>query len=38
MTRADVAPLFEIPADTLDASDVDYLEGLVEALEPFSQE
>ena len=35
MTRADVAPLFEIPASSLDAWDVDYLDGLLECLAEF---
>ena len=35
MTKADVAPLFEIPAGTLDKWDVDYLDGLLEALAEF---
>jgi hypothetical protein len=37
MTKADVAPLFEIPADTLDKWDVDYLDGLLEALADFPE-
>jgi hypothetical protein len=35
MTKADVAPLFEIPAATLTVGDVDYLDGFLEALAPF---
>ncbi|WP_204913404.1 hypothetical protein [Microlunatus spumicola] len=38
MTKADVAPLFEIPAGTLDKGDVDYLDGLLEALADFPPE
>lgn len=38
MTKADVAPLFEIPASTLDNQDVDYLDGLLESLAEFSTE
>ncbi|MBB3325742.1 hypothetical protein [Microlunatus antarcticus] len=38
MTKADVAPLFEIPADTLDQGDVEYLNGFLEALAPFAPE
>lgn len=37
LTKADVAPLFEIPAGTLDKQDVDYLDGLLEALAEFSE-
>jgi hypothetical protein len=35
MTEADVAPLFEIPEDSLDVWDADYLEGLREAIAEF---
>jgi hypothetical protein len=35
MTKADLAPLFEIPAGTLNKGDVDYLDGLPEALAEF---
>ena len=35
MTKADLAPLFEIPAATLDEGDVEHLDGLVEALAEF---
>ena len=37
MAKADVAPLFEIPADTLDKGDVEYLDGLLEALAEFPE-
>lgn len=36
MTKADVAPIFEIPAETLAVGDVEYVDGLIEALSPFS--
>lgn len=35
MTKADVAPLFEIPASSLSKWDADYLDGLLEDLAPF---
>jgi hypothetical protein len=34
-TKVDVAPLFEIPAGSLNKGDVDYLDGLPEALAEF---
>jgi hypothetical protein len=37
MTRADVAPLFEIPAGTLDKQDVEHLDGVLEALAEFPE-
>ena len=37
MTKADVAPLFEIPAGTLDDQDVDYLDGLLDSLAELSK-
>lgn len=37
MTKADVAPLFEIPADTLDKGEVEYLDGILEALAEFPE-
>ena len=38
MTKGDVAPLFEIPADTLDAQDVAYLDGLMEEVAEFPEQ
>lgn len=38
MTKADVAPLFEIPASTLNKGDADYLDGVLEALADFPEE
>jgi hypothetical protein len=37
MTRADLAPLFEIPPDTLRKQDAEYLDGLLEHLAEFPE-
>ena len=37
MTRADVAPLFEIPVGTLDKADVDHLESILESFAEFPE-
>ncbi|RYZ27596.1 MAG: hypothetical protein EOP01_07510 [Propionibacteriaceae bacterium] len=37
MTRADVAPLLEIPAGTLDEGDVEHLESILESLAKFPE-